>query len=267
MIKVREDMTGWIMSEHGVPESRLTVIRQVEDRVYKNGTHVAQWLCECSCEQHTQIKVVGVKIKNGYKLSCGCYTKERIYNANKKYNVFSEKLHDAYGEYYIGYTSNTNREFYIDAEDYENVKNYCWTETVNNGLHRLVSTVNGKRVLMHQFLGFKYYDHIDRNALNNRKINLRQCLQKENCRNSSKRKDNTSGIIGVYWRKDRQKWVANIICDNKYYGLGSFIDKEDAIRARLKAEKEYFGEFAPQKHLFEQYGINDSNMNNDEVIL
>ena len=27
MVKVKEDMTGWIMSEHGVPESRWTVIR------------------------------------------------------------------------------------------------------------------------------------------------------------------------------------------------------------------------------------------------
>lgn len=30
---------------------------------------------------------------------------------------------------------------------------------------------------------------------------------------------------------------------------------EEAIVARLKAEKEYFAEFAPQKILFEEYGI------------
>ena len=30
---------------------------------------------------------------------------------------------------------------------------------------------------------------------------------------------------------------------------------EDAIYNRLKAEKQYFGEFAPQRHLFSQYGI------------
>lgn len=33
--------------------------------------------------------------------------------------------------------------------------------------------------------------------------------------------------------------------------MSDFIDK-----ARLKAEIKYFGEFAPQKHLFCQYGIN-----------
>ena len=32
--------------------------------------------------------------------------------------------------------------------------------------------------------------------------------------------------------------------------------KEDAIKARLMAEKKYFGYFAPQRHLFEEYGVN-----------
>ena len=29
MARVKEDMTGWIMSEHGVPDSRLTVVCQM----------------------------------------------------------------------------------------------------------------------------------------------------------------------------------------------------------------------------------------------
>lgn len=37
--------------------------------------------------------------------------------------------------------------------------------------------------------------------------------------------------------------------------LGSFSDKEDAIKARLQAEAKYFKKFAPQRHLFKQYGI------------
>ena len=31
MVKVKTDMTGWNMWDHGVPESKLTVIKQVED--------------------------------------------------------------------------------------------------------------------------------------------------------------------------------------------------------------------------------------------
>ena len=42
--------------------------------------------------------------------------------------------------------------------------------------------------------------------------------------------------------------------------LGSYQNKKDAIRARLVAEKQYFGEFAPQRHLFKEYGIEDEFM-------
>ena len=38
------DMTGWIMSEHGVPGSRLTVINRAEN----HGKHTA-WNCVCEC--------------------------------------------------------------------------------------------------------------------------------------------------------------------------------------------------------------------------
>ena len=43
--------------------------------------------------------------------------------------------------------------------------------------------------------------------------------------------------------------------DKQYIWLGYFINKEDAIRAKLNAEAKYFGEFAPQQNLYEQYRI------------
>ena len=98
-------------------------------------------------------------------------------------------------------------------------------------------------------------DHIDRNKLNNRKNNLRVTNDYGNARNTSLAKNNTSGIIGVSFVSDRNKWVAQITVNYQNISLGRYINKEDAIVARLKAEKEYFGEFAPQRHLFEKYGI------------
>lgn len=38
MVKVKEDMTGWIMSEHGVPDSKIKVIKQTEDYIKKKWT-------------------------------------------------------------------------------------------------------------------------------------------------------------------------------------------------------------------------------------
>lgn len=75
------DMTGWIMSEHGVPDSRLTVIERAEDYIRPDGYHVTKWLCECSCKNHNRIVVLGESLRNGHTLSCGCLNKERVSSA------------------------------------------------------------------------------------------------------------------------------------------------------------------------------------------
>ena len=59
----------------------------------------------------------------------------------------------------------------------------------------------------------------------------------------------------MYWSKTNDKWLAAIGVDNKFIYLGYFNKKKDAIIARLKAEKKYYGEFAPQRYLFNKYGI------------
>ena len=70
---------------------------------------------------------------------------------------------------------------------------------------------------------------------------------------------NISGITGVRLDKRRNKWRASITLNQKFIWLGEYADKDDAIKARLLAEAKYFGDFAPQRHLFEQYGIEVDN--------
>ena len=143
-------------------------------------------------------------------------------------------------------------------DDYDKIKDNTWYEKIRKDGFKKVAGVDrntGKQVLMHAILGFEWYDHEDRNALNNRKYNLRPATKQENARNHNKQKNNTSGFIGVCFYKNNNVWRAYITINKKNINLGEFINKEDAIRARLRAEKEYFGEFAPQRHLFEEYGI------------
>lgn len=52
-------------------------------------------------------------------------------------------------------------------------------------------------------------------------------------------KDNTSGVRGVCWDKRSHKWVARISLQGKSHYLGSFVNKEDAIKARRKGEELY----------------------------
>ena len=243
MVKVREDLIGKTFG-------RLTVLCQAEDIVTPQGVHVAAWLCECNCSERNQIIVSRNNLKSGHTQSCGCLQKENANKSSKKYNTY-----DLTGAYGIGWTSNTNKEFYFDLEDYDLIKDYCWAEKTGR-YGALITTIDNKQVKMHQLFGLSWYDHKDRNPLNNKRENLRPSSKMENSRNHSKRKDNTTGFSGVYWRKDVQKWMAMIVIDRKMRWLGYFDDKSDAIKARLNAEYQYYGtQFAPQRHLFEEYGI------------
>lgn len=263
-------MTGWVMSEHGVPDSRLTVIRQVDDYISPKGRHMDQWLCQCSCDGKLVI-VIGNQIKRGKTKSCGCLRIESTFQVGKnnvKSNMYSAKMQDEHGEYYIGLTSNTNKEFYIDAQDYNQIKDYCWSECKNSlDNYRTLSAWDNKlkcMVKMSWLLVGKEFDHIDRNPFNNRRYNLRKANDTENAQNHSIRKDNTSGVTGVSWNKQRQQWCAYIQVDKQRIVLGFFNHKNDAVVVRLTAEQKYFKDFAPQKHLYKQYGIAEEN-DNDRI--
>lgn len=54
---------------------------------------------------------------------------------------------------------------------------------------------------------------------------------------------NTSGVTGVNWLKKNKKWRAYITVGNKQVHLGSFENKEDAIKARKEAEIKYSRRF------------------------
>lgn len=110
-------------------------------------------------------------------------------------------------------------------------------------------------------LEFEVVDHIDRNTTNNDRRNLRVCSSRQNLLNKGKQKKiESSEIIGVNYRKDRNKWRAYISIGHNTMSLGNYENKEDAIKARLKKEREIFGEYSPNIHFFEKYGIDTPSL-------
>lgn len=81
-------------------------------------------------------------------------------------------------------------------------------------------------------------DHINRNRLDNRIMNLREVSHAQNMQNKGERIDNTSGVIGVTWDKASNKWQAGIGVNGKYKNLGRFDCIEHAAIARESAERE-----------------------------
>ena len=221
---------------------------------------------ECSCECGGEAIASREQIMKKTKMSCGCKKREETIAFNKtkkKYNKY-----DLSGEYGIGYTFK-NEQFYFDLEDYDLIKDYCW-HIGNRGyvmctIPSVKTTENPKTkydLLFHRLVMNCEKQNVDVDHINgistrndNRKYNLRVCQHHENMRNRARCSNNKSGVMGVCFDNRNEVWKAFITCEKTRYNLGSFIKKDDAIVARLKAEKELFGEFSGQQHLYEKYNI------------
>lgn len=76
-------------------------------------------------------------------------------------------------------------------------------------------------------------DHKNRDATDNRWINLRSSTRQKNSCNQSRRTDNTSGLAGVTWNKQTSKWLAQCWFDRKPHYLGRFASLDEAKNAVL----------------------------------
>ena len=99
------------------------------------------------------------------------------------------------------------------------------------------------RLLIKISKGFET-DHINRNKLDNRKVNLRRVNRSQNSINISLRSNNVSGFKGVHWNKQRNKWRVKLNVNKKEIYLGLYVTQEEAALAYNQAAQKYFGEFA-----------------------
>jgi hypothetical protein len=90
----------------------------------------------------------------------------------------------------------------------------------------------------------KWIDHIDGNKLNNRIENLRSCTRAENSWNMKKFSNNTSGIKGVCWSKEKEKYIARITQNKQVKFIGYFDTLKDASEAIFNARNNFHGNFA-----------------------
>lgn len=210
---MKQDLTGWIMKEHGVENSKLTVIKKSD----RENSKRYFWLCLCECGNITIVREDS--LKSGHITSCG--------KCGNKYKDM--------GNYLIGFDSH-GKTFLIDKDDYATVRNHKWLVYPSGYVK---ARINKKCVYLHRFLtdcpDKMIVDHINHNKADNRKENLRICTQRENSRN---RKCN-----GVRFDKRRKTWQAYIRTEDGFKSLGSFKEKEDALRARKDGERIYYGNF------------------------
>ena len=238
IVKVRKDLTG---QKFG----RLTVLEQVEDYIDKKGVHFANWKCQCDCGN--VVNVITGSLTSRNTISCGCFHSERVSKnlseQRRKYNIYEFKV-----DYGICYDENKEYYWLFDLEDYDKIKKYYWHN--HNGYaiakdRNLNTTVVMSRIIMNILSEDKaQVDHINHNTFDNRKYNLRVCTNQQNNMNKGLIKSNTSGVTGVGWSKQHNKWCAQICINQRNIHLGLFDDFTEAVQARKEAEEKYFREYA-----------------------
>tara|TARA_B100000902_G_scaffold384079_1_gene423773 strand:- start:277 stop:765 length:489 start_codon:yes stop_codon:yes gene_type:complete len=85
-------------------------------------------------------------------------------------------------------------------------------------------------------------DHIDRDRKNNKFSNLRLLNNAQQQLNTKERTDNKSGRKGVFFDKKGMKWRSYIAINKKRIWLYRGDSWDQAVKERIKAEREYYPE-------------------------
>ena len=132
----------------------------------------------------------------------------------------------------------------LDAKDVSLASGYQWSV----GTHGYATHGAGRnQILLHRLLmglsGSETVDHINKNKLDNRRINLRVCSMAQNSMNKEKLKHGNNPFKGIC-KTQRGLWQAQISYKGKLIYLGSYKDPAIAAKAYDTAARKLYGEFA-----------------------
>ena len=156
---------------------------------------------------------------------------------------------------YISLTQ--NKKTIVDNEDYAYLIQWKWRITANG---YAVTYEKGKShktrqiICMHRLIinapEDMVVDHKNRDRLDNRKINLRICTQTQN--NGNMRGHNRYDCKGVEFVKfngggktlRKKPWRSRLKIAGKRIELGTYVTKEEAIKAYYEGARMHFKEYA-----------------------
>lgn len=186
-----------------------------------------RWICKCDCGT---VRSVSLNSLRGGSSSCGLCLESRTKNplllrkhSNRLYHTWSEMRRRCNGKC-------TNHQYYGDRgityckewEDFDVFARWAIENGYENGLE--IDRIDSDKDYSPQ--------------------NCRWVSHKNNSRNRKARKNNTTGVAGVYprLRKDGVTvYRASIKTDTGKINLGTFYSIEDAANARRNAELKYWG--------------------------
>lgn len=202
----------------------LTILQ----RIKKDGR--TYYKCKCDCGTITLIRGDSLTKKGVKNKSCGCLSKARLFKSkditNKRFGRLvalknTEKQDKSNGAY-----------IWLCKCDCGNFKDVSITN-LNKGkvtscgcLLKESRSKNGKKIMDHL---------VKKNIVDNTNIPV---IKRRKLLTS-----NSSGYTGVCYNKSKDLWVSTIQFQNKIYYLGSYKNKEDAIKSRQEGKKKYHLKF------------------------
>lgn len=196
-----EDLTGRVFG-------RLTVLRRAEN---KNGR--TRWLCRCECGNEKEVSAH--ELKNGRTRSCGCM-------AGRAGRSLADITGRRFGRLVALYPSGGRDK---KGSVYWHCRCDCGSEvdvTENNLVYGSYRSCGCLKRELQQDITNKLH-RVDGTCL--------EWLEKR-----KHRRDNTSGFRGVHRRKNGRYFVAIGFKRKRYY-VGLYDSFEEAVQARLEAEK------------------------------
>lgn len=179
----------------------LTVLGQTEKRTSNRSV---LWCCRCDCGK--EVLLARNVLVSGNTTSCGCWARR--------------ELDDLSGQRFgkltvVSFHGKTN------GHRTWNCRCDCGKETVvresnlKNGLSKSCGCEHSPKKILH-FVNGTCLEHLQTNHIS---------------------KANTSGVRGVYFNKQRKKWIAQIMFRGKCHYLGGYDNFDEAVQARKKGEK------------------------------
>ncbi len=181
------------------------------------------------------------RIINSKKYGCLCrkHYLRKYKNKNIERSIYDPNeyiLHSDHAEIilYDKYGKENGRAI-IDLEDVEKCRKYKWHIRKSKNTNYVINNTE-KRFFLHQYI-LDYYDqdmdidHINRNGLDNRKINLRIVTHSRNIMNQG----NGTGIKKV----QSGRYQASICRNYQTYYIGTYDTFDEAYSARKAIEEQY----------------------------
>ena len=192
----------------------LTVISQAEST--ESGKR--RWLCRCDCG--TEKVIIGSNLRRGTTVSCGCKGKRDLTGQRVGRLTVLERSEQ--------YGTRGSR------------KTQLWKCLCDCGevTYKATDSLTNPDISMCKDCAGKYGAEKARE-----KAGFTGGTQLAKIRVESDKSDNLSGVRGVYYDGKRGKYRARIKFQRKIYNLGYFTNLDDAIKARKRAEEDYFGKF------------------------